>query len=86
MELKPCPFCGGKPEVRCIGNLHCKKIAVHISCSTFGCTIEMRCAGLVKNGGTHEQCEKWATEKWNHRVQTRKAVNHVPMRKLRRTR
>ena len=77
MNLKPCPFCGGEPEVKRVGNAHMKKVAVHIYCTTFGCTVEMRCAELTRHGGNHEQCEKWAIEKWNTRHEHLVPTEHM---------
>jgi hypothetical protein len=64
-ELKPCPFCGAKPIVKWVGNDATKRRAVHICCSTFGCTIEMRVAAIRND---HEWCRATASEKWNTRV------------------
>ena len=65
IELKPCPFCGGKPKIKTVGNEFTKKRAVHIGCSTFGCTVEIRVAALIQS---HEWCKERAIEKWNTRA------------------
>ena len=65
-ELLPCPFCGGMPEVRQVGNDHTKKRAAHVVCKTFGCQIEIRVATLLHPG--HEWCEAKAIELWNTRA------------------
>ena len=64
-ELKPCPFCGGEAEIKRVGNEYTKKRAIHIDCSTFGCTVQIRVAALRHN---HEWCEEKATDKWNTRT------------------
>lgn len=64
-SLLPCPFCGGEAQLKRVGNDHTKKRAVHIGCSTFGCTIEMRVAA-IRYG--HDWCEDKAREKWNTRA------------------
>jgi hypothetical protein len=66
-ELKPCPFCGGAAEVKRIGNDHTKKRAVHIGCSTVGCSIEVRVAALKYS---HDWCEEKATGRWNARIES----------------
>ena len=64
-ELKPCPFCGGDADVKYVGNDHTKKRAVHIGCSTVGCTVEIRVAALKFS---HDWCEEKAVGRWNTRI------------------
>lgn len=66
IDLKRCPFCGGKPEIKHVGNDHTKKRSVHVCCSTFGCTVEIRVATIKQPG--HAWCEAKAVEGWNTRV------------------
>jgi len=47
-----------------IGNAHTPKRAVHISCSTVGCTVEIRVAAVRH---TQAWCERHAIDKWNAR-------------------
>lgn len=61
--LLPCPFCGGEPELKQIGNDHTKRRAVHICCTTLGC-VEIRVATLHDG---HAWCEGHAVRKWNSR-------------------
>ena len=62
MILKPCPFCGGIPEIIHIGNAFTKKRAVTIKC--WGCSATQE-TGAIRN--SLEWCEKVAIEKWNKR-------------------
>ena len=68
-KLKPCPFCGGKAILKYVGNEVTRKRAVHIGCSTFGCTVEIR-VGTIRN--SHAWCEGLARGKWNNRPDIRR--------------
>ena len=65
IKLKPCPFCGGAAEIKHVGNEHTKKRSVHIDCSTFGCTVQIRVAAITQS---HNWCKEKAIEKWNTRA------------------
>ena len=64
--LLPCPFCGATPRLVKVGNEHTRKRAVHIQCSTVGCTISMNVAAITCS---HEWCADEAIRKWNNRPQ-----------------
>jgi len=75
-KLKPCPFCGGEARLQYIGNNHTKKRAVHIGCSTPGCTVEIRVAAIYKG---HDWCEKIAREKWSNRPGRNETIEECAM-------
>lgn len=54
-ELKPCPFCGGKPEVR---NLVDSGSAIHVAC---------RCGAQLFGRRYHFGSESEAVAAWNKR-------------------
>ena len=62
MELKPCPFCGGKAKKIFIGNDFTKKRSIEIKCTN--CRIKRTDAAIRHN---HEWLDKIATEAWNTR-------------------
>ncbi len=66
-DLKPCPFCGGAARLKFIGNAYTRKRAAHVTCSTFGCAIEMRVAAITQNANW---CAETVVEKWNKRMVT----------------
>jgi len=61
-ELKNCPFCGEKAELRTTGNDYTKKRVAEIRCKS--CCTKMRVGALKHN---LEWCEKIVTENWNTR-------------------
>lgn len=65
-QLKPCPFCGGVPVVKFVGNRHTKKRSVVITCGTFGCTYHLVVAAIR---GTAAWCYGKAAEQWNRRFE-----------------
>jgi len=58
-DLKPCPFCAGKAEVR--DGTHSGS-AIHVSC---------RCGVQLFGGRNHFGSEQEAARTWNRRVSTR---------------
>lgn len=61
-ELYACPFCGGAPTVKHIGNECVKKRKIEISCSECRCR---RVDGAITHG--FDWLENIATEHWNQR-------------------
>ena len=61
-KLLPCPFCGGEPTKRYIGNTHTKKRSIRIKCSK--CRVS-RTDGMLKHDW--EWLENVATNNWNQR-------------------
>jgi Restriction alleviation protein Lar len=62
-ELKPCPFCGCKPELIKQGNNHSKKRAITIKCPD--CRI-MRTNAAIKH--SMDWLEIISINSWNDRV------------------
>lgn len=65
IELSPCPFCGGEPVVKHIGNDYVKKRSIKVRCSK--CRVERTDAAL-RHG--FEWLENIAAENWNQRPTT----------------
>jgi Lar family restriction alleviation protein len=61
-ELLPCPFCGGEPIVRFIGNDHSRKRVIEIRCKK--CRASRKDAALRYG---FDWLESIATEAWNTR-------------------
>ena len=75
IELLPCPFCGGKPVVKRIGNDYVKKRTIQIKCSS--CRVTRTDATLRQPG--FEWLEKIAAESWNQRQPTSSdCIEHIP--------
>ena len=66
-ELKPCPFCGGEPEIRYQGNDYTKSRKITIRCPK--CRIERRDAAIKNN---FEWLERIAIGHWNTRQEVPK--------------
>lgn len=64
LDLKPCPFCGSVPEVKCIGNDHSISRKIKVKCSNKSCRIERTDA--TKRRGFN-WLEGIAEEGWNLR-------------------
>ena len=62
-SLLSCPFCGGDPVPKFIGNNYTKMRIVEIKCSK--CFTEQKTATIYHD---HQWCMKVATEKWNLRI------------------
>ncbi len=63
-KLLPCPFCGGEPTKKYIGNAHTKKRTIIIKCTESECRATKTDATLRHN---FEWLEKVATDNWNQR-------------------
>lgn len=63
IEFLPCPFCGGEPKVRHIGNDHTKKRVVEVVCPK--CRIKRRDGALIQGFAWLEDI---AAKNWNQRV------------------
>lgn len=63
-DLLPCPFCGGKPEVKYIGNASTPKRFIEIQCSNCGAK---RKDGAITPRFGMDWLEKKAVEGWNSR-------------------
>lgn len=63
-KLLPCPFCGGEPEFRTIGNEATKNRKAEIECTK--CHVR-RTTGAIRNN--LEWCGRKAIELWNARWQ-----------------
>jgi Lar family restriction alleviation protein len=62
-ELLPCPFCGGKPEVKYIGNEFTPKRYIEIKCT--------KCFAKRKDGAIRfglDWLENTAANGWNRRT------------------
>lgn len=62
VELLSCPFCGGEPEVKHIGNDRSKKRAIEVKCT--GCRVKRTDAAIRFD---FFWLEKVAAENWNQR-------------------
>lgn len=62
VELLPCPFCGGDPVIKYIGNEHTKKRRIEIKCSK--CRVKRTDATIYND---FEYLERVASEQWNER-------------------
>ena len=62
-DLLPCPFCGGKPEVKYIGNDLTPKRFIEIQCSKCGAK---RKDGAIRFG--MDWLENTAAQGWNRRL------------------
>lgn len=69
VELKPCPFCGGKAHIKIIDHdSHGKEsYKVIISCGTWNCGVKREFYWF----NTEEQAIKVSAEIWNNRVNKR---------------
>lgn len=67
LELLPCPFCGGDPEIRRQGNDHTKSRRVVIRCPS--CRVE-RADAAIRHG--MDWLEGIAVEHWNTRAERSK--------------
>lgn len=69
VELKPCPFCGGKPYMsrRGLSEVHAYADEVKIQCGT--CSVYRSAMGDTSKPGyaDNSTVEARAIEKWNHR-------------------
>ena len=63
IDLLPCPFCGGQPDVKHIGNDHSKKRFIEVKCPD--CRIQRR-DGAIRYG--FDWLENIVAEHWNQRV------------------
>lgn len=64
-ELKPCPFCGGQPQITVRGNDYTKKRLVEIECTNKLCRTK-QVTGAIHN--SLEWCNEVAIKKWNKRI------------------
>jgi Lar family restriction alleviation protein len=74
IELKPCPFCGGKAELKvnhvymdegvCV---HCTECNVHTKTTLYDCTYQFY-HGEKNVFITRERAERDVTELWNRRA------------------
>jgi Restriction alleviation protein Lar len=62
LDLMPCPFCGGEPAMREIGNDYTKKRAIEVYC--LSCRV-MRRDGAISHG--FDWLRTVAKENWNQR-------------------
>lgn len=62
IRLKPCPFCGGEPDLQHIGNEHLKKRAIKIKCKQCRC---QRTDAAIYHG--FNWLEEVAAKNWNQR-------------------
>lgn len=67
LDLKPCPFCGSDPEVKCIGNDHSRTRKISVKCSNKMCRAQRTDASL--RDGFH-WLEGVAEEGWNLRPES----------------
>jgi len=58
-----CPFCGGEPKKKFIGNSHTKTRKIEVACTK---CFTKQVTGTVRFG--FDKCEEWANEKWNSRI------------------
>lgn len=65
-KLKPCPFCGGKPTLKYIGNDYSKKRVIEVKCSNIDCRATMR-NGAIRYG--FEWLESLTAKVWNRRTE-----------------
>lgn len=70
-ELKPCPFCGGEPQIRQIGNEHTKKCIVEVRCKTLGCRGSCEGQGAPRGRQSIEKITQWGIDQWNRRAESR---------------
>lgn len=62
--LLPCPFCGGQPAYRMIGNDHTKKRRVEAYCTE--CFVSMTTGAIYKG---FDWLVETMVDKWNRRVE-----------------
>jgi hypothetical protein len=62
-QLKPCPFCGGVPELITRGNEYSKKRSAEIKCGS--CYTKQVTAAIYNS---LDWCKEMATQKWNKRT------------------
>lgn len=71
-SLKPCPFCGGKPEKSSynLGDWYAYAEEVTYRCNSCGCT--MKTVGTVARGeyADNSTVDKRALDAWNRRADT----------------
>lgn len=63
-ELKPCPFCGGKAEIR-KGNNYGDPPHFYVVCTQCGIR---GCTTCLLYDGDEKECLKKCEEKWNRRA------------------
>ena len=69
LEIKPCPFCGGKPDIYEIGNVYTAKRSIEIVCTT--CFVKRK-VSTPKGHQTLEWLENTSLELWNKRTDSTK--------------
>ena len=62
LELLDCPFCGGEPKIKHVGNEHTKKIKIEIKCSK--CRATKTNAALSRS---FDWLEDISADDWNTR-------------------
>ena len=61
-EILPCPFCGGMPSIKYIGNEYTKKRAIEVKCHK--CQVKRIDAALAHG---FDWLEEIAIKNWNQR-------------------
>lgn len=62
-DLLPCPFCGGIPELKFIGNEYTKSRTAEIKCNN--------CRATILNSTIHQDSvtvANWTINMWNNRL------------------
>jgi len=65
IEMLDCPFCGGEPKVKHIGNDRTKRRAIEVSCE--GCRCKRTDAAIYHG---FDWIEEIAAKNWNQRPPT----------------